>query len=142
MNQSLKEVMAWGLSASGVTALARQRQQGQLRMLMYHGVLASVWGPAAYGHLFLTVQAFERQMRHLRRAFHVIALGEAVDALASGRPLPERAVVITFDDGYRNTLTEALPVLRSLDLPAAVFLPAALTGAEELLWFDTLRILS
>ncbi|MEK6609597.1 MAG: polysaccharide deacetylase family protein [Gemmatimonadota bacterium] len=45
--------------------------------------------------------------------------------LEAGRPFPERAVVITFDDGYRHVLRTALPVLRRYGLPAAVFLPRA-----------------
>lgn len=67
------------------------------------------------------VATFSWQMEVLARCFHVLPLVEAVAALGSGRPLPPRAVCITFDDGYRSIHDLALPVLRRFGLPATVF---------------------
>lgn len=135
----LRASLARGVVATGAAALGRSRQKCALRILMYHGVLPRLEGPAAYGNLFMTTEAFGRQMAHLKQAFHVMALDDAIRVLATGAEFPDRAVAITFDDGYRTTLTEALPILRRLRLPATVFLPAALVGAEGFLWFDALR---
>ena len=43
----------------------------------------------------------------------------------SAAPLPEKAVLITFDDGYRDTLENALPVLQKHGYPAVIFVPVA-----------------
>ena len=137
----LKVSLACGAAVTGATVLARARHKRALRILMYHGILPSVEGPAVFGNLFLTTAAFARQMAHVKQAFHVMALDDAVRMLETGGELPDRAVAITFDDGYRNTLTAALPILRSLGIPATVFLPAGLVGTEDLLWFDVLRVL-
>lgn len=67
------------------------------------------------------VATFSWQMEVLARCFHVLPLREAVTAISAGRPLPPRAVCITFDDGYRSIHDLALPVLRRLGLPATVF---------------------
>jgi peptidoglycan/xylan/chitin deacetylase (PgdA/CDA1 family) len=77
----------------------------------------------------------ERQFRWLSRAATVVPLDQALQAVAEGRPLPPRAVAITFDDGYADTLTLAVPLLQRWRLPATFFLvPGILSGAVEPWW--------
>jgi len=108
---------------------------------MYHGVVPRRQGPAAFGDLFISQDDFARQMRHLQRAFRVLALDEALDVMAAHGRFPDRAVLLTFDDGYRNTLITALPILQALRLPATVFVVPGLIDRGESLWFDGLRVL-
>src|SRR5207247_11405159 len=54
-------------------------------------------------------------------------LAHYVDA----EPLPERAVLITFDDGYRDNLENAAPVLKSHGYPAVQFVPLAYVGDRQ-----------
>ncbi|MGH4019215.1 MAG: polysaccharide deacetylase family protein [Pseudonocardiaceae bacterium] len=64
-----------------------------------------------------------------------MALDTALNALQAGRPLPPRAVAITFDDGYRDNLTLAVPILERLRIPATIFLvPGFLSGHEHAWW--------
>ncbi|PIQ83383.1 MAG: hypothetical protein COV75_07855 [Candidatus Omnitrophica bacterium CG11_big_fil_rev_8_21_14_0_20_63_9] len=137
----LKTSLAVGGVIIGATAMARKRHGAQVRILMYHGVVPRLEGPAAFGDLFLSAGAFARQMRHLRRAFAVLSLDEAIDRLERRAPIPERAVVVTFDDGYRNTLTTALPIAQAAGVPVMVFVPSEQVNQERGLWFDILRVL-
>lgn len=66
------------------------------------------------------VQAFRAQVTFLARHLRVLPLRDALQRLKSGS-LPKRAVSITFDDGYANNYSCALPVLKVLGLPATVF---------------------
>ncbi len=141
MMRRIKASLAWGAMTVGVGTLARARQRDTLRVLMYHGVLARVNGPASYDNLFMTREAFVRQMRYLSRTCTVVSLEDAVERFTTGQGFPVRAAAITIDDGYRNTVTTALPILRELGLPATVFVTGDLTDAQELLWFDALRVL-
>ena len=76
-----------------------------------------------------------RQLRFLRRSTNVVDLRQALDALATGRPLPARAVAITFDDGYRDQLELAAPMLERLGLPATFFLiPGVLSRTVRPWW--------
>jgi peptidoglycan/xylan/chitin deacetylase (PgdA/CDA1 family) len=64
---------------------------------------------------------FERTMRWVKSVFNVIPLAEGVAGIKSGR-LPDRALAITFDDGYANNATVAAPILRRLGLHATFFI--------------------
>lgn len=96
--------------------------------------------------LFISRKQFESQMAFLARQRNVVPLSQILAPGAEGR---RRRVAITFDDGFRNVLTDAVPVLRRHALPAAVFVPtkwlgapsgeAASAGAIETLTVDDLR---
>ena len=78
--------------------------------------------------LKISPELFAEQMQWLRDNARVVSLGELVAALASRRPLPERTVVLTFDDGFQDFYTSAAPLLHRWGLPATVFLPTGYCG--------------
>jgi peptidoglycan/xylan/chitin deacetylase (PgdA/CDA1 family) len=79
--------------------------------------------------------AFETQMSFLASAFRCLPLREVVSALAGGRALPERVAVVTFDDGYRNNLTEAGPILKRHRIPVTIFLATGyIGGGVRMIW--------
>jgi peptidoglycan/xylan/chitin deacetylase (PgdA/CDA1 family) len=132
---TIKNVGAALLCAVGVPAFARRRHRDRLAILMFHGVEDEPLSPACW-HV-LGSALYRRQLEYVRKHFNVLALEEALDRLAAGT-LPPRAVAITFDDGTRNLATHAVPVLRDLKLPAAVFLATGPMGGDETLWPDRL----
>ena len=79
---------------------------------------------------------FEAQMNWLvRNGYRVIRLADLPPFLAGERPLPQRSVVITFDDGYESVHRHAWPVLKRLGLPATVFVYTDfLGGGDALTW--------
>lgn len=130
-----KEAAARLLCALGLPAISRRRRQGQLAILMYHGVEPTALTPRCW-HV-LDADAFRRQLAYVRRVYQVFPLEEALERLEAGT-LPDRAATLTFDDGTRNLATQAAPILRSLGLPAAVFLATGPMGTGETLWPDRL----
>ena len=82
---------------------------------------------------------FEAHMAYVASTHTVLPVEELVER-AARRRLPRNALAITFDDGYRDTLTEAAPVLRRLGLPATVFLTTGLVGTGAVSWFDRLAL--
>ena len=132
---ALKEVIARLLVATGVPALSRRLQRRRLTIFMFHGVEAEpISPPCPYVNDAATLR---RELEYVRRCFHVLPLEEALERLYAGT-LPDRAAAITFDDGTRNLLTHAAPVLRDIGLPAAVFLATGPMGTDETLWPDRL----
>lgn len=96
-------------------------KDGGPRILSYHGVCADP--PDEWS---VTPTQLRAQMDVLRREFQPVSLQAVVDWLRGGPPLPPRAVAVTFDDGFRDVLTDAAPILRDAGVPGAAFLPSSL----------------
>ena len=93
-------------------------------ILMYHRIGGLPIDPTPTSTK-LTVQpgVFAAQMEWLaRHGFHAITVRQLYAALERRAPLPSRPVLITFDDGYRDVLHNAAPVLRRIGMPAAAFI--------------------
>lgn len=129
------------MGLSGAVGRSRARRQADLAVLMYHGVVRDLRGPAAYGDLFVSSRDFATHLAHLKRYYQPLSLADIVEALSTNTPFPPRAVAVTFDDGYVNTLEVALPLLAEAGIPATVFVPTDLIGTPRYLWFDGLRLL-
>jgi len=71
---------------------------------------------------------FAEQMEWLHANVQVAPLAEVVSALRDRRPLPERTVVLTFDDGFADFTNSAAPVMRRLNLSAMLFVLTGLCG--------------
>ncbi len=85
-------------------------------ILAYHRI-----GPRPSA-MTITADGFRRQMRYLRdNGYRVISLSAIADFLEGRRQLPERAVIITFDDGYSSVYDAAFPILREFGYPATLF---------------------
>ena len=89
----------------------------RLTVLIFHRVLEAR-DPMRPGEP--TVVEFSRQMEILRNYFNPLSLSDALSHL-DRNTLPERAVCVTFDDGYSDNETLALPVLEKYDIPACIF---------------------
>jgi peptidoglycan/xylan/chitin deacetylase (PgdA/CDA1 family) len=87
----------------------------------------------------LPTAVFESHMAYLARSYRVLTIEELVERLPHGR-VPRNAIAITFDDGYRDNLTHAAPILARHGLPATVFLATGLVGTSEIAWFDRLAL--
>jgi peptidoglycan/xylan/chitin deacetylase (PgdA/CDA1 family) len=79
-----------------------------------------------------------RQLAWLRRVANVVPLEPALDDLQQGRPLPPRAVALTFDDGYRDNLELGAPLLQRTGLPATFFLVPGFLSGEVRPWWEVL----
>jgi len=77
-------------------------------------------------------KAFEEQMRYLKsNGYRVLTLDQLNEFIQLRSPLPEKAVVITFDDGWRSTHEIALPILKKYELPATLFVYTDFVGQNE-----------
>ncbi len=105
--------------------------RNKLTILNFHQVLQNKdslrpWEPDS--------EKFNWQMALLRKHFRPMSLSQAMELLKSGK-LPSRTVVVTFDDGYLNNLTVALPILKKYKIPATVFIATAFSEGKNM-WND------
>jgi glycosyltransferase involved in cell wall biosynthesis/peptidoglycan/xylan/chitin deacetylase (PgdA/CDA1 family) len=116
---------------------ARSQRGSSGLILMYHRVqkLSDPWG------LNVRPEYFAEHLEVIRRYGRPWPLGRAVHALQQGA-LPPRTIVITFDDGYRDNLLSAKPLLEQHDIPATLFLTTgSIEGKSEFWWDELERIL-
>ena len=136
----LKHVVYPGLSRVGY----RHPGSSGPVVLTYHGVFPEGYKPIdpdLDGSL-VTAVALRRQLRILQDQYHVIAPEEFLLWCQTGHVLPPRSVLLTCDDGLRNSLTHMLPVLREFQLPCLFFVTgASLAPASTMLWYEELYLM-
>ena len=103
-------------------------------VLMYHGVDRVPAERDPHG-MFVTPAAFRAQVERLLGAGFVPVTEQDFLAGRRGRPMPRKAVLITFDDGYPGVGEHAAPFLASLGLPSVLYVPAGLLGGSAM-WLE------
>ncbi len=138
MREQLKQLLknsvyrAIGETANGIGAV--NGDDRSLRVLMYHKV-----NDLPNNRMSIPTGLFDEQMAQLGRlGYRVVDLEAVLDHYLRRRPLPPGAVLITFDDGYRDNLVNAAPVLRRHGYPAVQFVPIAYVGETRPLPHETI----
>jgi peptidoglycan/xylan/chitin deacetylase (PgdA/CDA1 family) len=113
-----------------------KRVQGRREpvILMYHRVVEA--RPDPWG-LAVSPDNFRAQLRALKQSRTVLGMDELVRGMARNE-LPPGAAAITFDDGYVDNLLNALPALRTENVPATLFLATGPTLSGRHYWWDEL----
>lgn len=114
--------------AGGLSLLRHQRRQ-QFRILMYHNF------PQSQADL---PAVLERQCAHLRKHYQPVSLRTVGEFLWEGRPLPDHAVAVTVDDGYRDYLN-AHAVFRRHGIPVTIFAVSGFLDRRLWLWMDQIQ---
>lgn len=102
----------------------------KLPTLMYHHIQPENQAKEK-GQLSLTVDNlyFEKQMQYLKdKGYKVIKVEQLINFFDDGSPLPNKSVLLTFDDAYEDFYTYAFPILQKFNFPATVFVPTGLVN--------------
>ena len=111
----------------------RSRFSSHALILGYHRIADVARDPYRY---CVTPGNFAEQLEVLKRKAEVISLAKLVEGIHAGR-LPERAVALTFDDGYVDVYQHARALLETYMLPATVFVVTGCFGCQY--WWDRLE---
>lgn len=105
---------------------------------MFHRVLPpdSVAYVNAEREFTFSVSGFTRCVDFIKRHYVPLSLAELAEVVAGRRKLPPRAALITFDDGWRDTLEYAAPVLRQRGLPSLLFVASEAVVLEAERWWQ------
>ncbi|MDP2809174.1 MAG: polysaccharide deacetylase family protein [Rhodocyclaceae bacterium] len=83
-----------------------------------------------------TVTGFGKCLDFIKRHYNVVSHDEVRQAFLDGGKMPARAALITFDDGWRDTVVHALPELKRHSLPAVLFLATEVLDLQEDRWWQ------
>ena len=104
-------------------------------ILMYHRITDYVSNPYL---LCVTPHHFAEHLQVIRDIGYPMRLDELARGVRDGN-LPQRAMCVTFDDGYADTLYTAKPLLERYDVPATVFMTTGTSGRSREFWWDELE---
>ncbi len=113
-------VLLVGLSLSQpVRPVAASVDPGvSLPIIMYHHILKD---PSRQGEYVVSPQMLEEDFAYLKQlGYESIVVQDLIDYVQDGKPLPEKPIMITFDDGYLSNLVYAYPLLEKYDLKAVI----------------------
>lgn len=99
-----------------------------LPVLLYHKISQS-----EINELTVSISEFENQIKYLKEnSYNPVTLNQLIDNIYSDIHLSVNPVLITFDDGYKNNIEFALPVLKKYNFKASIFLPVSFIGKTNL----------
>lgn len=116
----MSNIIYKALRYSGIAWFWREMvQRGKVTFLLFHD---------------MDIDDAENNLAYLKKHYHIISLGEYLEAVRCGTSLPKKAVVITFDDGHVSNY-QMLPVIKRLQIPVTIFLCSSIVGANRHFWF-------
>lgn len=113
----------------------RARRDPPAVVLLYHRVAAPPSDPQL---LCVAPERFDAHLAVLAARCRPLSLEALLESMAGGR-VPERAVAVTFDDGYADNLESARPLLERHGVPATVYVTSGSIGSREEFWWDELE---
>jgi peptidoglycan/xylan/chitin deacetylase (PgdA/CDA1 family) len=141
----LKQFISNALCYSGlITNKIVKYGAGSSFILMYHRIIKQdIRNDPVQPGMFVTPACFEMHLRTLQSYFCIFPLNEIAHQYSTSIRKPQRKpfCAITFDDGWRDFYQNAYPILKSLNIPATVFLPTNFIGTEQWFWTDRLTII-
>ncbi len=82
----------------------------KLPIIMYHGILKE---EKRQGKFVISPKQFEDDLLYLQeQGYHTVVMRDVIDYVMNGTPLPEKPIMLTFDDGYFNDYVYAYPLLK------------------------------
>lgn len=141
MKAKLKNWVKRVSGRTGMLRLAGQFAPDGAAILMYHSVLDEPERCAnSIGRgIIHATQVFERQMEFVSRRCSPVTIDDIRLFLSGGKPLPRRAVAVTFDDGFADNSEIAAPILSRFGIRAAFYLTVSLIGTKDPPWYCRLR---
>jgi peptidoglycan/xylan/chitin deacetylase (PgdA/CDA1 family) len=105
-------------------------------MLLYHGI--DTVGNLQFNTKFISQERLREQLSYLKKNADIVSIDAYFKTKEENITRPQ--ICITFDDGFENNLTHALPVLEELNIPATIFITTAQQQQQDVLWADYLDL--
>ncbi len=117
-----------------------QYQKKAVTVLAYHSVMREAG--VINGEYSISEKDFADQLNWLKEeGYKTVALGDVARARSGGPALPDKPLVITFDDGYKDNLYIAMPLLERYGFSATVFVVTDFIGQDAFLGWDEVLVL-
>ncbi len=113
-------LLVWNIAYAAVSGKSAQRSDGtvELPILMYHSILDNT---AKAGKYVVTPAVLESDLLYLRQqGYETVLIADLLDYVNGQGELPEKPILLTFDDGFYNNYTYLYPLLQKYDMKAVI----------------------
>jgi len=113
----------------------RLTRKGNLVILCYHKIRKQT-GIFYDSNISATPEEFKRQISYINNYFNVVSAVQLLEYCRGHYDLKPNSIMITFDDGFKDNVLNAFPVLESMGIPAVVFPTAGFIDTDTVPWED------
>lgn len=126
----------------GVDKIIRSILPNKILNIMYHGVVEK--DSCFFSPRHITKKQFEEHLKYYKKNFKIITTHEAFKKLSKKEKIEEKYLTISFDDGFKNNLTTALPLLEKYNIPTTFFISSLCSDDNEsnYLWSELIAALN
>lgn len=111
-----------------------------LTILCYHGVtIQKSYGIENYSRKHIPHAIFKKQLNIIKNSCQVISMDDIIDIYKNKINIKDNLTAITFDDGFKNNIEIALPILEEFNFGATLYITSGLIGTNKLFWVDQLE---
>jgi D-aspartate ligase len=137
MKNIFKLIILYSLDMLGINALCRRFNRDKAVILWYHGICDDGFDLLkGLDDRHIPKSAFREHLRYIKSKGYVfVSMTELVTAIKNKRKIDKMAV-LTFDDGFRNIVENAYPIMKEFGARCCYYLVADLIGTDKLLWTD------
>lgn len=135
--QKFRGIIFWLLDRLGINAFFARLNRDRAVILWYHGICADRFDLLkGYDERHIPQSLFRKQLQYLKKhGYRFATLTELAERLKNGDDIGQ-LVVLTFDDGFRNVVEKAYPVMQECGARGCFYLVSGLIGEKDLLWTD------
>jgi peptidoglycan/xylan/chitin deacetylase (PgdA/CDA1 family) len=130
---SLRDLIFKGLYSFGINKLLHQINNKEVIILCFHNISNDV----SYSYPHLSVEVFEKIIIYLKNNFNIIKL----DEISKIRNNSRTSIIVTFDDGYKDFISNALPVLKKYNIPSINNIIVGYIESKDVFWSAKLNLI-
>jgi len=139
IKKSLRKIFFYLLYFSLVHKIFKRSFKNKISIIYFHNIIKGKRFKLGILNPPIANEVFLKEMRYLKKNYHVLSLDECVDILKNKRKIKPYSVVLTFDDGYINHYKHVFPSLKKMGFPATFFINTASIDTQDLSWSETLE---
>ncbi len=133
--EKIKSFLAVMIYYSGIARLLQNFTEKGAAILVYH----SINNRDVFCDNRLNPEIFEKQIAYLSKNYKIVPLSSLIDRLQKKEMISDNWVVITFDDGYKDNITYALPILKKYNVTGTFYLPLDAVFGNYIFFYDEIQ---
>lgn len=135
--ENIKNLLAIFLYYSGVAYFFHFSRKRGTFIIVFHSIAdRKVFSDNCLHPLF-----FEKVIKYLSQRYEIVHLSKLIRYLQTGKAIPSNWIVLTFDDGYKDNLNTALPILRQYNAMATFYITLDVLKRKKVFFYDSIQLI-